>query len=85
MTESRWPTEARTTRLRVLLVTAPVAQYVVAAACGIDPSTLSNYSLGRFTPSAGHLAALADYFGVPVEDVMGDVDDEDLLPEDEDQ
>ena len=37
---------------------------------GIDPSSLSNWKKGRYTPKADKLQKLAEYFGVSLEYLM---------------
>lgn len=59
------------TKIRRLLLASPVPQYQVAAACNIDPSTLTQYSLGNKNPRPQACRDLADYFGVEIEDILG--------------
>lgn len=43
----------------------PIAQYKVAAACGIHPTTLSHYANGEKELPWQHRRLLAQYFDVP--------------------
>ena len=44
-----------------------VNDYTVCVATGVDPSTVSNWKAGRYTPKLDKLKKIADYFGVSVE------------------
>ena len=44
-----------------------VSDYAVCVATGIDPSTVSNWKTGKYTPKLDKLKKIADYFGVSVE------------------
>jgi Helix-turn-helix len=48
-----------------------IPAYEVAAACGIAPSTLSDYASGRTPFTRANLHALAHYFGVEPEELSG--------------
>jgi transcriptional regulator with XRE-family HTH domain len=61
----------RVTRLKLLLLTQEEKDYVIAAAAGIHPSTLSLYSRGAKEISAKHLIALCDLFNVEPEAIIG--------------
>lgn len=67
------------TRVRKLLLEQPDPQYKVAARIGIDPSTLSRYALGREPIKSIHLVRICRYFQVPVEQVIGYVDEQDIV------
>jgi hypothetical protein len=57
-------------RLFLAVAGASVPQYVVAGACRIHPSTLSDYCAGK-APKLKHLRALAEYFDCEMEDLSG--------------
>ena len=59
------------TKLKVLLLEADEPQYRIAAACGIHPSQLSSYALGRHRMSIKHMRALASYFKCTQQDLQG--------------
>ena len=44
-----------------------VSDYAVCKATGVDPSTMSNWKAGKYTPKLDKLKKIADYFGVSVE------------------
>ena len=46
----------------------------VAKGVGVSSASVSLWELGKSTPSAVSLWALADYYGVPVAEVMGKVE-----------
>ena len=46
----------------------------VSKATGISTATLSSWKKGRYTPKNDKLQKIADYFGVSVEYLRGDVD-----------
>lgn len=58
-------------KLRAWLLADPDPQYVIAANCGIHPSELSRFALGDPIPQH-HLLALAEYFGVDTNELLGD-------------
>jgi transcriptional regulator with XRE-family HTH domain len=68
------------TRLKMLLLDADQPQYQVAAKCGIHPSTLSDYALGK-EPSVDHLRALCKYFKCRQQDILGWVEVEWEVPD----
>lgn len=42
----------------------------VAKECGINPSTITHWKNGLYTPKRDKLQKLADYFGVPVDYII---------------
>lgn len=44
--------------------------FQVAKATGIAPSTLSDWKTGRSTPKTDKLLTIANYFGVPIEELL---------------
>ena len=54
-----------------LLQTHNVKAYAVAKATGISQGLLSEYKSGKKEPSIPNLQKLADYFGVTVDDLLG--------------
>ena len=48
-----------------------IAQHKVAAATGINPSTLSEYALGKTPFTQKNLGLLCDYFACQPEDLAG--------------
>lgn len=53
-----------------LLKEKNVTAYQVAKETGIATATLSNWKAGKYTPKIDKLKKLADYFGVPIEELM---------------
>lgn len=51
---------------------AGVTDYEVAQNTGIATATLTNWKYGRYTPKIDKIQKLADYFGVPVTDLLED-------------
>jgi len=48
--------------------------YVIAAAAGIHPSTLSQYARGHLPIAAHHLVSLCKLFQCEPEELMGEVE-----------
>jgi transcriptional regulator with XRE-family HTH domain len=48
-----------------------VASYVVSELCGLGRDTLRRYEQGSQVPGAEALAALADYYGVTTDWLLG--------------
>lgn len=46
-------------------------KYVMSELCGISQSSLRRYERGEMEPSAKALVAIADYFGVSVDYLLG--------------
>ena len=61
-------------RIRDLREDMDLRQVDVAAATGIDQKTLSNYEPGQTQPDARALVALADFFHVSIDDLVGRTD-----------
>ena len=61
-------------RIRALREDRDLRQVDVAAATGIDQKTLSNYETGKTRPDSDALTALADFFSVSVDYLIGRVD-----------
>lgn len=72
------------TRVRKLILEQPLPQYALAAAIGIHPSTLSNYGLGRAPITNTHLIKMCRYFQIPPEQILGYVDEPDIVNWEED-
>lgn len=66
-------------KLRKRLLLEELPQYAVAAAMHIDPSTLSNYSLGRKEILPHHLIAMTRYWRCDANDILGYLDEPDIL------
>ena len=49
-----------------------VSDAQVAKAIGISSSTLYDWAHGRYTPKLDKISALAGYFGVALEELLGD-------------
>lgn len=58
-------------RIRDLREDMDLRQVDVAKATGIDQKTLSNYETGKTLPDANSLCALADFFGVTIDYLVG--------------
>ena len=58
-------------RLRDLREDADKAQKEIAAVLGIDQRTYSNYETGKREIPVHHLIALADYYEVSVDFILG--------------
>ena len=58
-------------RIRDLREDMDLRQVDVAKATGIDQKTLSNYETGKTLPDANSLWALADFFGVTIDYLVG--------------
>ena len=61
-------------RIRDLREDMDLRQVDVAAATGIDQKTLSNYETGQTQPDARALVALADFFHVSIDYLVGRTD-----------
>lgn len=61
------------TKLMLKLQTTRQPNYIVGAACGIHPTTLSLYARGKQPISSKHLIALCKLFKCEPEDLIGDV------------
>jgi hypothetical protein len=60
------------TNLEELAAGVPVKDWRIAASCGIHPTAFSLYKTGRRHIPARAAEALATYFSVPLEVVVGD-------------
>lgn len=58
-------------RIRDLREDRDLRQIDVSAATGIDQKTLSNYETGKTCPDAYAISALADFFGVTTDYLIG--------------
>ena len=67
------------TKIRKLYLEQPLPAYKLAAFIGIHPSMFSQYALGRVVPKAHHLIKLCKYFDLPPEDILGYVDEDDII------
>lgn len=47
-----------------------VTAYQVSKETGVSQATLSSWKAGKYTPKIDKLKKLADYFGVPIEELM---------------
>lgn len=65
-------------RLTELRMKAGVSVDTLSKGCGVSAAALFAYSRGRSTPSLGALVKLADFFAVPVDYLLGRMDDDDL-------
>ncbi|WP_455496052.1 helix-turn-helix domain-containing protein [Gemmiger sp.] len=61
-------------RIRDLREDMDLRQIDVAEATGIDQKTLSNYETGKTQPDARALVALADFFHVSIDYLVGRTD-----------
>jgi transcriptional regulator with XRE-family HTH domain len=59
------------TNLKIKLLEDDAPAYRIAAHCGIHPSILSEYALGKSSIKAKHLRALARYFKCPQSEILG--------------
>lgn len=59
------------TKLRVVLLSLDTPQYTIAGACGIHPSTLSEYVIGKKDIKAEHLISLCEFLQVEPEQILG--------------
>ena len=51
---------------------AGVTDYEVAKNTGVSTATLSNWKAGKYTPKINKLQKIANYFGVPVTELLED-------------
>lgn len=51
----------------------PYAQHRIAALTGINPSTLSEYSLGKTPYTVDNLAKLCKFFGCDTNELAGEI------------
>ncbi len=61
-------------RIRELREDRDLRQIDVSNATGIDQKTLSNYETGKTSPDSFALIALADFFNVTIDYLVGRVD-----------
>jgi hypothetical protein len=61
------------TKLMLKLQTTDQPNYIVGAACGIHPTTLSLYARGKQPISAKHLVSLCRLFECEPDDLIGNV------------
>lgn len=61
--------------LSYLIETSGKSRTEIAAQTDIRPATLSRYLSGDRTPTLEYAAALADYFGVPIDWLVGKTND----------
>jgi putative transcriptional regulator len=59
-------------QVRVLRMQRGLAQGQLADAMGVSRQTINSIENERYTPSLPLAIALAQYFGVPVEEMFGD-------------
>lgn len=62
------------TKLQLKLQAQSKPAYIVGAACGIHPTTLSFYARGIKAISAKHLVALCELFECEPEDILGTIE-----------
>lgn len=58
-------------RLRKLRESKRMKRCVLAELCGMNKSMISRYERGEMEPKATALAALADFFGVTIDYLLG--------------
>lgn len=63
-------TEALANRIRVYRAERRISQAELAEAIGVSRKTISTIEVGRFVPSTIIALKLAEYFGVPVEEIF---------------
>lgn len=59
-----------------------VTAYRVAQETGVTTATLTSWKKGKYTPKREKLQKIADYFGVTVDYLMGDSEEDKVLAED---
>ena len=59
------------TRLRELRLKDGRSQRVLSDLCGLHPCAVFRYETGRAVPTVAALVALADYFGVSLDHLLG--------------
>lgn len=47
-----------------------LTDYAVAKACGFNPTTLSDWKAGKYTPKTDKIAKIAAFLGVPIGAIM---------------
>lgn len=62
------------TKLQLKLQAQNQPAYIVGAACGIHPTTLSFYARGIKPISAKHVVALCELFECEAEDILGTIE-----------
>lgn len=65
-------------RLRKLRERQRRKQYVVSELCGLNRSTIRRYERGEMEPSAEALSAIADYFEVSIDYLLGRTDNQEI-------
>lgn len=65
-------------RLRKLRERQRRKQYVVSELCGLNRSTIRRYERGEMEPSAEALSAIADYFEVSIDYLLGRTDNPEI-------
>jgi transcriptional regulator with XRE-family HTH domain len=65
------PRTIKVTRLKLYMLSVDQRDYEIAAAAGIAPSVLSQYSRGVRDISAKHLISLCNLFDVEPDAIMG--------------
>jgi len=68
-------------KIKLLRMTNGVKQSELAEYLKVGQSTLSNWESGTFEPDIKSLRGIARFFGVTLDDVVGDSNDPVLLPE----
>lgn len=66
-------------RLKALRQQHSVTQVTLAAAIGLSKQTINDLEHARINPSVASLIALADYFNVSLDYIVGRSDNPDLL------
>ena len=69
MTENEFPK-----RLKKLRERQRRKQYIVSELCGLNRGTIRRYERGEMEPSRAALVAIADYFEVSVDYLLGRTD-----------
>lgn len=49
---------------------AQLTDYEIAKNTGISTATLTNWKYGRYTPKVDKIMKIADYLGVPLEELL---------------
>lgn len=58
-------------RLKQLRTQRRVSQRALSELCGLGKNTISRYENGEIVPTLSSLEAMADYFGVTLDDLAG--------------
>ena len=58
-------------RLKKLRTQRHVSQRALSELCGLGKNTISRYENGEIAPTLSSLEAIADYFGITLDDLAG--------------